>query len=229
MKLSRIRCALLGLLLAAGTQAATAANVTETFDSSANGWKVSDIDPSGSNPYLNVVGSYTANWSAGAINALDPSGNSFYFDAAPAFLGNKAAFAGGKLSFDTYVTPAITSSNQWRYDPDIVLSNGTTTLVWQAAVNPGSTPWTHVSTTLGIDNGWRVGNLSGSSATASDFNSVLGNLTVLRLRGEYINGITETTHIDNVVLAAVPEPETWAMFAAGLGLLGFFGKRRRNA
>ena len=33
---------------------------------------------------------------------------------------------------------------------------------------------------------------------------------------------------DATVLAAVPEPETYAMMAAGLGLLGFVGRRRRR-
>jgi hypothetical protein len=40
-------------------------------------------------------------------------------------------------------------------------------------------------------------------------------------------------HLDNVVLtaasvAAIPEPETYAMFLAGLGLLGFAARRRQS-
>jgi hypothetical protein len=34
--------------------------------------------------------------------------------------------------------------------------------------------------------------------------------------------------IDNVVLTAVPEPETYAMLLAGLGVIGFLGKRRQR-
>lgn len=35
--------------------------------------------------------------------------------------------------------------------------------------------------------------------------------------------------IDNIVLTAIPEPETYAMLIAGIGLLGFLARRRRNA
>ena len=34
--------------------------------------------------------------------------------------------------------------------------------------------------------------------------------------------------IDNIVLSAIPEPETYAMLVAGLGLLGFVARRRRH-
>jgi len=34
------------------------------------------------------------------------------------------------------------------------------------------------------------------------------DLTVLRIRGEYVAGVVETTSLDNVVLTAVPEPGT---------------------
>ena len=33
---------------------------------------------------------------------------------------------------------------------------------------------------------------------------------------------------DNVTVTAVPEPETYAMFMAGLGLMGFIARRRKN-
>lgn len=33
--------------------------------------------------------------------------------------------------------------------------------------------------------------------------------------------------LDNVTVTAVPEPETWAMLMAGLGMVGFMAKRRR--
>jgi hypothetical protein len=32
--------------------------------------------------------------------------------------------------------------------------------------------------------------------------------------------------IGNLQVAAVPEPESWVMFVAGLGALGWFGRRR---
>jgi hypothetical protein len=41
-----------------------------------------------------------------------------------------------------------------------------------------------------------------------------------------INGNSEW--ITGVAVAAVPEPETYAMFLAGLGLLGFTARKRKN-
>jgi len=36
--------------------------------------------------------------------------------------------------------------------------------------------------------------------------------------------------LDNVVLAdSIPEPETWALMLAGMGLVGFIARRRRGA
>ena len=37
-----------------------------------------------------------------------------------------------------------------------------------------------------------------------------------------------STAISNFNVTAVPEPETYAMFMAGLGLMGFIARRRKN-
>lgn len=41
--------------------------------------------------------------------------------------------------------------------------------------------------------------------------------------------VTNNLHSANVVYAPVPEPETYAMFLAGLGLMGAVARRRRTA
>lgn len=210
------------LLAAHGAQAA----LTENFDSGNGGWGV--IDLAGSGDYLNVKGNYsvvhssTGGAAGGYISASDPSVYSFYFDAPAAFTGNLSAYAGGTLSFDTYYTP---QTNPWRDDGDVLLVSGSQVLVWRAAANPGS-DWTHVSVAFDAAQDWRVGSINGSHATAAQLNEVLANLTALRIRGEYVSGVVETTGLDNVTLAPVPEPETWAMLLAGLGMIGV-SKRRR--
>lgn len=46
--------------------------------------------------------------------------------------------------------------------------------------------------------------------------------------GDQRVGALPTAFIGNTV-SPIPEPETYAMFLAGLGLLGFMGRRRKNA
>lgn len=56
----------------------------------------------------------------------------------------------------------------------------------------------------------------GISAGTYDF-SILGT----------VDGATVGTELDHIVVTGVPEPETYAMMLAGLGLLGFMARRRR--
>ncbi len=42
-------------------------------------------------------------------------------------------------------------------------------------------------------------------------------------------GLTKVHQFDNINVTAVPEPGTYAMLLAGLGLLGFMGRRKRQA
>lgn len=208
------------------------ATVSEGFDTDAAAWTSVDVavttlsdsaytSPGTSNPLTYHA---TGGNPGGYISATDPSSETFFFHAPAPFLGNLSAYAGGTLSFDALYTPHF---NEWRGDPDIVLSNGTTTLFYLGTANPGA-DWTHVSVSLAPGAGWKVGGFlsGGSAATAADFASVLASVAILRIRGEFLEGVEETTGLDNVMLTAVPEPGTWAMLAAGLGLMAFAGRRR---
>lgn len=71
-----------------------------------------------------------------------------------------------------------------------------------------------------------TGSLVGNTFTGMEYNGVL------QLSGSY-TALTITTATDeywhgfNVGVAAVPEPETYAMLLAGLGVLGAIGRRRK--
>ena len=65
--------------------------------------------------------------------------------------------------------------------------------------------------------GWNVDSLSFSSTGGVDHGYGGG--------GNYF-AMDNFTY--NEVLSSVPEPETYAMFAVGLGLLGVFGRRRKS-
>jgi len=45
----------------------------------------------------------------------------------------------------------------------------------------------------------------------------------------HLNGLSFGVQVDATAVAAVPEPETYAMMLAGLGLLGFMSRRRKSA
>ncbi len=58
-----------------------------------------------------------------------------------------------------------------------------------------------------------------------------GFLTVsfVNLTGSDLGGIVSRVAGVNGFSSAIPEPETYAMMVAGLGLLGFMLRRRRNS
>ena len=52
------------------------------------------------------------------------------------------------------------------------------------------------------------------------------DLQRLRIRGEYISGVVETTALDNVAITAVPEPASWALMLSGVALVAAAARRR---
>lgn len=204
-------------------------SVTEQFNGGSNGWRAVDVVYG--SPYASVGNVFDLSFIAtggspgGYISVKDPNNDSLFFQAPAAFLGNLSAYQGGSLGFDTFYTP---HDNPWLGDPDVILSNGSTTLLYQKGTNPGGT-WTHIGVTLAPGTGWTVGGLGGRAATDSDFASVLGGVTILRIRGDYALEPVETTGLDNVTLSPVPEPEIWATLVVGLTGLGIRARRQKRA
>jgi hypothetical protein len=92
----------------------------------------------------------------------------------------------------------------------------------------------NTSTTSGV---YTVGSLTLESNTdLPGFNSLSLNkgLLTLSASGEFATvfsngGNTPSQFAISLVVTPVPEPETYAMMLAGLGLLGFMAKRRKSA
>ena len=50
----------------------------------------------------------------------------------------------------------------------------------------------------------------------------------LVIKGNLLGGHLDGSYAGNFAIAAIPEPETYAMLLAGLGLLGFMSRRRKE-
>ena len=76
-----------------------------------------------------------------------------------------------------------------------------------------------------------LGNTGGTWQTYSQNLTALGASTVLRFESVGpVSSPTYGSYLDSVsVMAAVPEPETYAMMLLGLGLLGFMARRKSAA
>lgn len=71
-----------------------------------------------------------------------------------------------------------------------------------------------------VHTGFRLNNAAGLTPTEAQFASVMADLTLLAIPGEFANGLVETTSLDNVIL---PEPATLVAMSMALLLL----RRRR--
>lgn len=209
---------LLGVACSASLGSAHA-GATSTFDTDTEGWKLfgdsTTSDPShvasGGNP-------------GGYIHGTDLTiGGVWYWQAPSKFLGDNSGSYGQTLSFDL----RMRGSGPLFDDADVILAGGGVTLVFDFAAVPADTGWTPYAVELSEAAGWRVSTLGGALATKAQIQAALGATTALRIRGEFITG-TDNGDLDNVLLPAVPEPEAYALFLAGLGILGAAVKRRRS-
>lgn len=189
------------------------ANLSSTFDSSAEGWIA--VDP---------TGDYTASWASSGGNPggylrgveTDPLGDTGYFVAPASWLGNWSAYAGGTLSYDLKVFEGTSYFN----DVDVIISNGADSVSWSSNINPVGDGWVPFQVQLTAAN------------FGADLATVLSNVTSFRIRGEFIDG-AEAEGLDNVLVASAgvstPEPSTWAMLFMGFAGLSFAGYRRHRA
>ena len=219
-----IKHGLAGAVLGALTLTSFAAPplASTDFDSSTEGWN-------GINGVLNFHWVATGGQSGGFVQGRDfGAGEVWLFDAPTAYLGDQSAAYGGTLSF--YLRQSTTANQFTTPLPDVKITGNGMSLVIDAGDNPGL-DWTSYTVTL-KPGAWHIGDLNGAFATKADFETVLADVSALRIRAEYSNARGDVDGIDSVKLLAVPvpEPRTYALMLAGLGAVGFMARRgKRNA
>ena len=208
------------------------ADFVSTFDSNSEGWSVvsfvnlttNDFTVlSTTNPIFNPSGGNPG----GFISTTDPDNGDFTFSAPASFLGKDSTATG--ISYDlSYPRGAIDYQTT-----DLMLVGNGLRLLFKS--NPDIVPGpSFMPITIGFraSSSWHVGTNNGPLATAADFQSVLGELTGIFIRGEYSTGLVEAPGLDNVRLMgvnAVPEPSSLFLCASVLVPAFVLACRRRRA
>ncbi|MEO7310883.1 MAG: laminin B domain-containing protein [Chitinophagaceae bacterium] len=186
------------------------AQVTSTFDTNNDGWRVTGDATSSTPQYFSTNGN-----PGGYVSSTDAATGGVWYWSAPAkFLGNQASAFGKMLQFDLKQSSL---SNQFNAADIIIIGSGDT-IVLDLAQNPLTT-WTHYNVPLNTGLGWRMNALAGSLATDEAIQNILMNISSLRIRGEYVSG-SDRGDLDNVVL-----PSTSIL---PLQLLSFTGELKNS-
>lgn len=152
-------------------------------------------------------------------------GTNDYFSAPAKFLGNQSVFYGGTLSFDLKIQYNVTTSDLPEGD-NVILTGAGTSLAFTLPSFPVSTGFTTYSLSLQASSGWYLVGTS-TAPTPQQLQAVLGNLTDLRILGDWHNG-PELSVLDNFQLTTVPEPATSVLVATGMAALGYLARLSRS-
>lgn len=165
--------------------------VISTFEVSHDDWKVAgDAEDGSGDPQHLLSGGNPG----GYLSANDDvTGGVWYWAAPEKFLGNKSSSYQKTLSFDLKQ-----SSTESQFEAaDLILEGAGKKLVQALPTHP-ATDWTSYSINL-KEGAWKLDAPEGQSASAEDLRSVLAELSLLWIRGEYIEG-ADTGGLDNVRL-----------------------------
>mgnify|MGYP003342095449 FL=1 len=132
----------------------------------------------------------------------DRQGGIRYFSAPAEYLGSKAAFLGGSLSFMLKAGSPVSAS------VNFVLEGAGLVITRSAGSGPGLS-WKDYRIPLFADGGWKIGSLSGQAATQAEFLAVMGSLDRLLVQGTDDTGAV-LFGLDKVAMEG-PETTTYGL------------------
>ena len=177
-----------------------------TFDTDAEGWTTDADARCRPTPCYAATGGNPG----GYIYSDDTlQGIKFYYNAPAKFLGNVSNAYHKNLTFDMQQSARDIVETD---DIDVILEGAGLRLVFDTSRNPPRL-WFSYNVPLDESTGWHKDTLTGRQPTAAEMKAVLGSLTRLAIRGDYIFG-QATSSLDNVVLGAPPiiEGEVYEIF-----------------
>ena len=179
--------------------------IRSSFDAGIEGWKAVgfSIDP----PFNKIIDepidvTFLSDGGnpGGHIMQEDVRFSVGYFSAPAEYLGDQSTFIGGRLSFDTKISPPRSAFSV----PEVILLAGDRSLVFDLTPTP-TDQWQAYTIELRHDAGWKVDSPSGNAPSESEFQTILSSLTGLFIRSEYISG-PDQGFLDNVVFNNGDDP-----------------------
>jgi hypothetical protein len=165
---------------------------SSAFESDDEGWTLSGNGDS-TRPELKSSDGYPAGNICGE-DAYDQ--DAWYFVAPSRFRGNQSSHYGYRLTFDLK-QGSIYNQVKGR---DVVLEGSSLRISYNFRFTPG-TDWTPYSIRLDDASGWVYDELTqnaGDPVSGDDFRTLLRDVTVLKIRGEFVDGPNDRACLDNV-------------------------------
>ena len=216
--IGNVKSTVLGVALAVATLfAATSASAALTVT-------IGGTPLAGEGLISSVVGAVTTDFNASLVNPANYTGGGVVNGSVP------GSWASPPNDTSNYFTVGPSTSN-----PGVVTLSGLASYFGYYGGSPdtyNSVSFFNGDSLIGSFDGVTLAGLASVAANGDQSVGSFWNFTANNA-GDYFNtvvfaSVSNAFETDNHAVLAVPEPETYAMMLAGLGLIGFSARRRKN-